>query len=101
MSSGVSLLLILLKPTLLLGRLLTRNSLTLNLNSLGLVSLQIAGKAGLFGGWRGLGSGEFLDLSFGFTGFGGLGLIGAEFAEVEVLDGVGYCFDVRSSCSVY
>lgn len=88
----MSLLLILLKPTLFLGRLLARNSLTLNFNGLGLVSLQIAGKAGLFGGWRGFGSGEFLDVGFGLTGFGGLGLVGAEFAEVEVLDGVGCCF---------
>lgn len=88
----MSLLLILLKPTLFVGRLLARNSLTLNFNGLGLVSLQIAGKAGLFGGWRGFGSGEFLDVGFGLTGFGGLGLVGAEFAEVEVLDGVGCCF---------
>lgn len=88
-SSRMSLLLILLKPTLLLGRLFTGNSLTLNFDGLGLVSLQIAGKAGLFGGWRRFGSGEFLDVGFGLAGFGGLGLVGAEFAEVEVLDGVG------------
>jgi hypothetical protein len=93
----MSLLLILLEPTLLLGRLLTSNSLTLNFDGLGLVGLQIAGKAGLFGRWRGFGSGEFLDVCFSLTCFNGLGLVGAEFAEVEVLDGVGCCSDVRSS----
>ena len=88
----MGLLLIFLKPALLLGRLLTSNSLTLNFDGLGLVSLQITGKTGLFGGWRGLGSSEFLNMGFSLTGFGGLGLVGAEFAEVEVLDGVGCCF---------
>lgn len=97
----MSLLLILLKPTLLLGRLLTGNSLALDLNSLCLVSLQIAGEARLFGGWRGFRSVEFLNVSLGVTGFGGLGLVGAEFAEVEVLDGVGYCSDVRLSVCYY
>jgi hypothetical protein len=63
--------------------------LTLNLDLLGLVCAELAGNVGLLGGSRGLGKSKLLDLAFGVGGLDGWGLVGLEFAEVEVLDEIG------------
>ena len=84
-----SLLLLLLKPALLNGGSLTSDGLALNLDLLALVGLQIIGEVGLLGGLGGSRGSELLDVSVGVTGLDGAGLVGTEFAEVELLNRVG------------
>lgn len=81
--------LFLLEPALLNRGGLTSGSLALNLDPLALVGLQTAGEIGLLGGLGRLRGGELLDVGLSVTGLDGLGLIGAELAEVQVLNGVG------------
>lgn len=88
--SGGGFVILLLEPVLLDGSGLTGSSLALDLNFLALVGLQIVRKVGLLGGLGRLGSGELLDVGFGVTGLEGLGLVGAELAEVQVLNGIGW-----------
>lgn len=82
--------LFLLKPALLNRGGLTSGSLALNLDGLALVGLQTAGKIGLLGGLGRLGGDELLDVGLSVTGLDGLGLVGAELLEVQVLNRVGY-----------
>lgn len=84
-----SLLLFLDEPALLNGGGLAAGSLALDFHFLGLVGLQLIGEVGLLGRLGGGGDGELLDVSIGITGLDGGGLVGAEFAEVELLNGVG------------
>jgi hypothetical protein len=83
-------LLFLFEPALFDGSRLAGSSLAFDLRFLALVGLQLVGKRGLFRRRRGLGSTELLDVSLGITGLGRGGLVGADFAKVEVLDWVGY-----------
>lgn len=64
--------------------------LTLNLDGHALVLLQVAGEIGLFGGGRGFGHGEGLDLALGIGLLDNGGLVGLELLQVEVLDEIGY-----------
>lgn len=70
------------------GRL-TGGGLTLNLNILALVGLQIVGKVGLLGGLGRSRSGELLDVGLSIAGLDGRGLVRLELAQVELLNGVG------------
>lgn len=79
----------LLEPALLNGSGLTSGGLALNLDLLALVGLQLIGEVGLLGGLGSGGRSELLDVSVGVTGLDGGGLVGTEFAEVELLDRVG------------
>jgi hypothetical protein len=72
-----------------LNRGSTGLGLTLDLDLLGLVCAELAGNVGLLGGSRGLGKSKLLDLAFGVGSLDGWGLVGLEFAEVEVLDEIG------------
>lgn len=87
---GGSLLLVLLEPALLNGGGLTGGGLTLNLDLLALIGGQLASQIGLLGRRGSLGKSELLDVGFGVTGLDGDGLVGLEFTEVQVLDGVGW-----------
>lgn len=87
---GGSWLFLLLEPALLDGGGLTSGGLTLHLDLLGFVVLQLVGNAGLLRRWWRLGSRELLDVGFRVTGLDGGGLVGAELTQVEVLDGVGW-----------
>lgn len=89
MSSVGLLLRFLLEPALLNGSGLTGGGLALNLDLLALVGLQLIGEVGLLGGLGSGGRSELLDMSVGVTGLDGGGLVGTEFAEVELLDRVG------------
>lgn len=87
--SGSSLVFLLLNEPVLLNRGgLTAGGLTLNLNLLALVGLQLVGEVGLFGRLGSLGDGKFLDVGLGVTGLDGGGLVGLQLAEVELLDRV-------------
>lgn len=88
MVSGL-LLRLLLKPALFNGGGLTGGGLTLNLNILALVGLQIVGKVGLLGGLGRSRSGELLDVGLSIAGLDGRGLVRLELAQVELLNGVG------------
>lgn len=87
-------LILLLEPALLNRGGLTGGSLALNLNFLTLVGLQTAGKVGLLGGLGGLGGSELLDVGLSVTGLDGLGLVGLELAEVQLLNRVGWMMSV-------
>lgn len=80
----------LLQPTFIHRGRLTSGRLALNLDLLALVVFQFARQVGLLGRDGSLGSTEFLDVRIGVTGLDGLGLVGTEFAEVQVLDRVGW-----------
>lgn len=79
-----------LEPILFYSSLsrLTRRCLTLNLNLLGFISLQLLSEGGLGllrtprGGW----DGPFLDLAFAIRSLGSGGFIGFQFTEVEFLN---------------
>lgn len=86
--SGRSLVFLLNEPVLLNRRGLTAGGLTLNLNLLALVGLQLVGEVGLLRRLGSLGDSEFLDVSLGVTGLDGGRLVGLQLAEVELLDGV-------------
>lgn len=83
-------LLLLLEPALLNRGGLTGGSLALDLNLLALIGLQTVGKVGLFGGLGRLRGAELLDMGLSITGLDGLGLVGAELAEVQLLNRVGW-----------
>lgn len=85
-----SLLLLLLEPALLNGGGLAGGGLTLDLDLLALVGGQLAGKVGLLGGLGGLGNSKLVDVGVGVTGLDGSGLVGLEFAKVQLLNGVGW-----------
>lgn len=84
-----SLLLLLDEPALLSRGSLASSSLALDLDNLALVGRQLAGKVGLLGGSRGLRKSELVNVGVGVTGLDRGGLVGLEFAEVQVLNGVG------------
>lgn len=83
-------LLLLLEPALLDGGGLASGSLALDLDFLGLVGLELVGQVGLLGRLGRSGQLELLDVSVGVTGLDGGRLVGAEFTEVQLLNGVGY-----------
>lgn len=80
------LLWLLLKPINLLLSNSASFSLSLNINSLGLVCLQFIRDIGFFGGLGWLWCVPFLDVTFGVGGFDGGGFVGFQLLEVEVLD---------------
>lgn len=90
MGSRSLLLLLLLKPALLNGCGLTSGGLALDLDLLALVGGELTGKVGLLRRRGSLGQSELLDVGFSVTGLDGSGLVGFEFTEVQVLDGVGW-----------
>lgn len=88
--SGSFFLLLPFEPALLNRSGLASGSLALNFDLLALVGGELTGKVGLLGRRGGLWESELLDVGFGVTGLDGGGLIGLEFTEVQVLDGVGW-----------
>lgn len=79
---------VLLKPVLLDRGGFSSGGLALNLNLLGLVSLQFASKVGLLRGRGRLGDAEFLDVCLGVAGLDGRRLECTELLEVQVLNKV-------------
>lgn len=77
-----------LQPAFLHGGRLASGSLALNLDLLALVVFQFVRQVGLLGGDGSLGGTELLNVRIGVPGLDGLGLVGTEFAEVQVLDRV-------------
>lgn len=75
-----------LKPIHFLLNGCTSLSLSFNLNSLGLVCLQLVRDVGLFGRLGSLWWGELLDMCIGIAGLDGGGFVGFQFLEVQVLD---------------
>lgn len=87
-------LILLLEPALLNRGGLTGSRLAFNLNFLALVGLQTVGQVGLLGGLGRLGGSELVDMSLSVTGLDGLGLVGLELAEVQLLNRVGWMMSV-------
>jgi hypothetical protein len=83
-----SLFLVIFKPTFFNGGLDPAGRLALDLNLLGFVSRQIVNDVGFFGRGRRLRDRELLNMGLGVTRFGRRRLVGAELAQVQLLDGV-------------
>lgn len=86
---GGSLFLLLFEPALLNRGGLASGGLALDLDLLALVGGELTGEVGLLRGGGSLGESELLDVGLGVAGLDGGGLVGLEFTEVQVLDGVG------------
>jgi hypothetical protein len=89
MGRGRRFLLFLLKPVLLWHGGAALGGLTLHLDGLALVRLQVLGDVGLLGRRRGLGEGERLYVALGVVGLEWRRLVGLELLEVHVLHQVG------------
>lgn len=64
---------------------LRNTTLPHDLDILTLIRLQVIGEIAFFRAFGRCGGGELVHVAFGVVGFGGGGLVGFEFAEVEVL----------------